>query len=66
MALIDDIIAKCGEVQKQAEFLKTLAGKAKDPEWIIVDPGLTMLRAMGSVQADVILVKAQELKALIP
>lgn len=66
MALLSDIVAKCSEVQDETEFLKTLAGKATDAKWAVVDGGLAYLRDMASTQADVILVKAQELKALIP
>lgn len=66
MALVDDIVAKCEEVQDEAEFLKTLAGKAGDAKWVVVDPAFTMLKAMADAQADIVLVKANELKALIP
>lgn len=66
MGLIEDIQALCGEVQDEAEFLKTLAGKASDPKWVTVDPGYTMLKDMARVQADVVLAKAQALKDAIP
>ena len=66
LSLIEDIVAKCEEVQEETEFLKTLAGKAKDAKWSDVDPGFTMLKTMATTQADTIIAKAQELKALIP
>ena len=66
MSLIENIIAKCKEVQKAAEFNKTLAGKARDPEWVEVDPGYTMLKDMSKVAADKVVSLAQELRALIP
>lgn len=66
MSLVEEIVAKCQEVQEETEFLKTLAGKAKDAKWTDVDPGYTMLKAMATTQADTIIAKAQELKALIP
>ncbi len=66
LSLVEDIVAKCEEVQNETEFLKTLAGKAKDAKWPDVDPGYTMLKAMATTQADTIIAKAQELKALIP
>ena len=66
MALIQEIIILCQEVQDETEFLKTLAGKAADAKWAVADPGLAMLKAMAHTQADVILVKASELKAMLP
>ena len=66
LSLVEDIVAKCEEVQNDAEFLKTLAGKAKDAKWVQVDPGFDMLKTMARTQADTIIAKAQELKALIP
>ena len=66
LSLVEDIVEKCQEVQEEIEFLKTLAGKAKDAKWPDVDPGYTMLKAMATTQADTIIAKAQELKALIP
>lgn len=66
LSLIEDIVEKCDEVQESAEFLKTLAGKAKDPKWAEDDPGLDNLQEMARSRADTIIVKAQELRALIP
>ena len=66
MSLIEDIIKKCEEIQKAAEFNKTLAGKAKDLAWVEVDPSYTMLRNMSKVAADKVISLAQELRALIP
>ena len=66
LSLVEDIVVKCQEVQDETEFLKTLAGKAKDAKWTDVDPGYTMLKTMATTQADTIIAKAQELKALIP
>lgn len=66
MTLIDDIMAKCDEVQAQAEFVKTLAGKASDPKWVEVDPGYTKLKAMAQVASDKVVTLANELRALIP
>ena len=66
MSLIENIIAKCEEVQKAVEFNKTLAGKAQDSEWADVDPGYTMLKDMSKVAADKVISLAQELRAMIP
>ena len=66
LSLVENIIGKCEEIQNETEFLKTLAGKAKDARWEQVDPGHDMLKAMARTQADMVIVKAQELRALIP
>ena len=66
MSLVEDIISKCLEIQKAADFNKALANKAKDPEWVEVDPGYAMLRSMSQIQADKVIVLANELRALIP
>jgi len=66
LSLVEQIVGKCEEVQGETEFLKTLAGKAKDPKWVQVDHGHDKLKAMARIQADTIMSKAQELKALIP
>lgn len=64
LSLVEDIVGKCEEVQEETEFLKTLAGKARDAKWTEVDPGYTMFNAMATIQADKVIAKAQELKAL--
>ena len=66
MSLIEQIQDKCGEIDRATLFVKTLAGKAKDPQWIIVDPGYTRLKDMAKVAAQTLITKAQELEALIP
>lgn len=66
MGLIEDVTAKCNQIQDQAEFVKTLAGKASDPKWVEVDPGYTRLKAMATLAADKVVTLANELKALIP
>jgi len=66
ITIVEEIKALCKEVQDEAEFLKTLAGKATDPKWLTVDPGHGMLKIMARVQADAVLVKAQALKDAIP
>lgn len=65
LSLIEEIVAKCGEVQDSVEFLKTLAGKANDPKWVIVDPGYARLKEMARAQVDAVIVLAGELRALI-
>ena len=66
MALIEDIKTKCAELDKATQFLNTLAGKATDPQWVIVDPGYAKLIEMGKTQADLMIAKAQEIRALLP
>lgn len=66
MSLIEQIQAKCEEIEKSSTFVKTLAGKAKDPEWIVIDPGYAMLIVMAKTAAQTVVTKAQELEALIP
>lgn len=66
MGLIEDVIAKCEEIQAQTEFVKTLAGKAKDPKWVEVDPGYARLRVMAQLASDRVVTLANELRALIP
>ena len=38
MTIIEDVIAKCEEIEVQVTFIKTLAGKARDPKWAENDP----------------------------
>jgi len=38
MSVINNVIAKCEEIESQVEFIKTLAGKAASPKWIENDP----------------------------
>jgi hypothetical protein len=66
MGVVDDIIAKCEEIEKATEFSKTLAGKAKHGEWVEVDPGYTKLKEMSRLAADKVILLAEELKNLIP
>ena len=66
MALIEDIQAKCDEIETASTFVKTLAGKATDPQWIVVDPGYMKLKEMAKIAAQTVVTKAQELEALIP
>jgi len=65
-SIVEDIVALCEEVQDEAEFLKTLAGKASDPKWVTVDPAYAKLKEMARIQADIILARAQALKDAIP
>jgi len=46
MGPIEDIKAACEEIEKDNEFIRTLAGKAADPDWITYDPGYTHLKAI--------------------
>jgi len=66
MGIIEDIQTLCEELHGEAEFLKTLAGKAGDPRWFAVDPGYTRLKAMAQAQAVKVVAKAEELRAAIP
>ena len=66
MSIIPEIKTLCEEVQVEAEFLKTLAGKANDPKWLIVDPGYAKLKEMAHIQANIVLAKAQALRDAIP
>ena len=51
MSLIENIIEKCEEIEKSSTFVKTLAGKARDTEWVVVDPGYTKLKQMAKIAA---------------
>lgn len=66
MGIIENIKALCEDLAAEAEFLKTLAGKASDPKWETVDPGYVMLKSMAKVQANIVLDKAQALRDAIP
>lgn len=66
MTLIEDIQAKCEEIETASTFVKTLAGKANDPQWVTVDPDYTNLKEMAKIAAQTVVTKAQELEALIP
>ena len=33
MTIIEDVIAKCEEIEIQVTFIRTLAGKALGPKW---------------------------------
>jgi len=46
MGPIEDINAACEEISDKNEFIRTLAGKAADPDWIDYDPGYTHLKAI--------------------
>jgi len=64
--LIQDIIDKCVAIEVQTEFVKTLAGKAKDPNWVVVDPNYDFLKTMAKTASGLVVTLAQELEALIP
>lgn len=46
MTIIEDIIAKCEEIESQVAFIKTLAGKASHPKWVQNDPSYTHATAV--------------------
>lgn len=57
---IQDIIAKCEEIEKQTAFVRTLAGKATDPEWELNDPNYThALAVYTSAKAKLVLLVSQ-------
>jgi len=41
LTVIEDVIAKCEEIESQVTFIRTLAGKASNPKWVENDPEYT-------------------------
>ena len=46
MTVVEEVIAKCEEIEVQTEFIKTLAGKALAQKWVEHDPGYTHVLAV--------------------
>lgn len=66
MSIVEEIRALCDEVVVEVKELLSLTGLATHPWWVEVDPGYDKLKQMARIQADVVVAKAQELRAIIP
>ena len=66
MSIIEDIRALCEEVNKETNSLNSLTGMAGHAWWTGVDPGYAKLKQMARIQADLVVTKAQALRAVIP
>ena len=65
MTVVDDVKSKCEEIEVKVTFVKTLAGKAKDPLWLAGDAGYAQFKVIVDVQSDLLVILAGELQALV-
>ncbi len=64
MAVTDDVIAKCIEIESKVNFIMTLVSNATDSLWVAGDLSYTDFKAIADVQADAVAALVTELQAL--
>ncbi len=64
MTVVDDVTTKIGEIEVKVTFLKTLAGKANNPQWLPGDAAFTAFKSISDVQAVLLETLAAELAVL--
>ncbi|GAG86863.1 unnamed protein product, partial [marine sediment metagenome] len=64
MAVTDDVIAKCAEIERVITIFRHLIKDAETAWWVAGDPGYTDFKSILDVQSDEIVVFTNQLEAL--
>ena len=64
MAVTDDVIAKCIEIEAKLSVINNLVGNAENPWWVEGDTDYTDFKSISVVQTDALAVLVTQLQAL--